>query len=132
METNYRVLQKIYVISKNFYILSKSFTKHVEVKQLSFPWSCSSEYGNHLFLISNDEKGLSLKKSFWKVYHHSKCFGRYYKSFLFSTSINIAKLDSKLENLFTEELKILNKTLIQYMPLFILNCPLQYFKRLVT
>ena len=42
------------------------------------------------------------------------------------------KLDSKSENFFTEELKLLNNTLIQYVHLFILNCTLQYANRLVT
>ena len=56
-------------------MLNKSFTGPFEVKQLPSPRSCSSKDGSHLFFISNDEKGLILKKSFSKVYHHSKCFG---------------------------------------------------------
>ena len=59
-----------------------------EVKQLPFPTSCFYYEENHLFFISNNEKWLSLQTIFWKVYHHSKCSGWYYRSFVFSTTIN--------------------------------------------
>ena len=44
-----------------------------------------------IFFISNNEKWLNLKKNFSKVYHHSKCFGWYYRSNVFSTTITILK-----------------------------------------
>ena len=90
-KTDHRVLQKIYVIWYSFCILGESFARLFKVKQLPFPWSCFSSDKNHLFLISNNEKWLSFKKIFWKVYHHSKCFGQYYRSAVFSTSISIWK-----------------------------------------
>ena len=89
MKRDHRGLQKIYVMWYSFCILGESFAIHFEVNQLPCPRSYSEKYENHLFLISNDEKWSSLKKSFWKIYHHSKCFSRYYRNFVFSTSINI-------------------------------------------
>ena len=91
VEIDDTVLQRIYVIWCRFCILGKSFARPFEVKQLPFPRSCLQKGKNHLFFISNDEKWLSLKKSFWKVYHHSKCFGQYYMSFVFSINITIWK-----------------------------------------
>ena len=87
MGTDDRALQKRYVTWYSFCVLGKSFAWPFEVKGLPFPWSCFFYNENHLFFISNDEKWLSLKKIFWKVYHHSKCLGWYYKSFVFSSSI---------------------------------------------
>ena len=81
------VLQKIYVIWYRFCIVGKSFARPFEVKQLPLPRSHFSEDEKHLFLILNNEKWLSLKKSFWKIYHHSKRLDWYFKSFVFSTSI---------------------------------------------
>ena len=129
IETDLRVLQKIYIILYSFCILSKSFTRPFEVKQLPSPQSCSSKHGNYLLLISNDEKWLSLKKIFWKIYHHSKCFNRYYRSFVSSSSINIQEaLRLKVSSLKNE--KYLSSTLIRSMHLFILNYALQYAKRI--
>ena len=91
METDDTVLQKMYLIWYSFRIVGKSFARPFEVKQLPFSRSCSWKGKNHLIFISNNEKWLSLKKSFWKVYHHSKCFGQYYMSFIFSISITIWK-----------------------------------------
>ena len=88
METDDTVLQKIYLIWYSFCILGKSFARPFEVNQLPFHRSCSLKGKNHLLFISNNEKWLSLKESFWKVYHQSKCSGRYYRSFVFSTGIN--------------------------------------------
>ena len=131
VETDYRVLQKIDVILYSVYILRQSFTRPFEVKQLPSSWSCSSKGGNHLFLITNDEKGLSFKKSFWKVYHDSKCFCRYYTIFFQLLPI-FEKLNSRFKSFFIKELKnTLNNTLVRYMHLFILNYPLQYAKELV-
>ena len=89
METDDRRLHNIYVIWYSFFILGQSFARPFEVKQLPFTPSCSLKDENHLVLILNEEKWLCLKKSLWKVYHHSKCFGRDYRSFNFSTSINM-------------------------------------------
>ena len=44
----------------------------------------------------------------------------------------IRKLDFKFGSFFTEELKILNNNLMQYLHLFIFVYPVQYAKRLVT
>ena len=88
---DHRGLQRIYGIWYSFCILGKGFARTFEVKQLCFPESCFSYSKNHFFWISNNEKWLSLKKFFWKVYHHSKCSGRYSRSFVFSTSITIWK-----------------------------------------
>ena len=51
---------------------------------------------------------------------------------LFQVVSVIKKLDSNFEIFFTEELKIPNNNLIQYLHLFILIYPLQYAKRLAT
>ena len=56
---------------------------------------------------------------------------QYYKIFFHLVSI-FEKLDSKYKSFLTEELKILNNTLIRYVHLFTLNYLLQYAKRLVT
>ena len=89
MKRDRRGLQKIFSISYSFCVLGKRFARRFEVKQLPFLRSCSWKYNNNLSLISNDKKWLSLRKSFWKIYHHSRCFSQYYWSFVFSTSINI-------------------------------------------
>ena len=107
MNTNHRVLQKIYVIWYSFCILGKSFPRRFEVKELPLPWSCSSYDENYLFLIWSHEEWLSLKKSFWKIYHHSKCFSQYYRSFSFFQVVSIfKKLYAWYKSFFTEELKI--------------------------
>ena len=59
-----------------------------------------------------------------KVYHRSKCFGWYYRSFDFQVVSLFEKLDSKFESFFPEELKILNNNLIQYVHVFFLIYPL--------
>ena len=89
IEIDDTVLQRIYVIWDRFCILCKWFVRPFEVKEPSFPGSCFCEDEKHLFLISQNEKRLSLKKSFWKVYHYSKCLCHYYTSFVFSSIINI-------------------------------------------
>ena len=51
----------------------------------------------------------------------------------FQVASIIKKLDNnKFGSFFTEELKILNNNLTQYVYLFILIYPLQYAKRLLT
>ena len=88
IEIDDTLLQRIYWIQYRFCILGKRFARPFEVRGPSFPGSCFSLDEKRLFLISNNEKWLSLKKSFSKVCHHSKCLGWYYKSFVFSTSIS--------------------------------------------
>ena len=129
METDDRVVQKIFVIWDVLCILGKSFGRPFEVKRLPFHWSCFSHEEKHLYFISNNEKWLILNKVFWKLCHHSKCFSQYYKSFDFSTSINYQ--EALLYSFFTEELKILSNNSIQYVYLFILIYLQQYDKRLV-
>ena len=68
---DHRRLQRIYGI---WYSFCKSFARPFEVNQLPFASSCFSWDKYHLFLISNNEKWLTMKKIFWKLYHHSKCF----------------------------------------------------------
>ena len=70
-------LQRIYVIWYSFCILGKIFARPFELKQLPFAGFCFCKDKNYLFLISNGKKWLSLTKSFWEIYHHCKCFGRY-------------------------------------------------------
>ena len=130
MKTDDQALQKIYEIRYSFCILVKSFARPFEIKWLPIPRSCSQKYENHLFMISNDEKWLSLKKIFWKIYHHFQCFSWYYTSFVFSTSTIFNKLGCKFESFFTEELKSLSSSLIRYVHLFILDYTLKYAKRL--
>ena len=62
----YRGIQRIFGSRCSFLILGKNFARLFELKQLPFPGSCSSWGKNYLFLISNGEKWLSLKKGFWK------------------------------------------------------------------
>ena len=78
-------------MSYRFCILIKRFARSFEDSQFPFPGSCFSEDEKHLFLITNNESWLSLKKSFSKACHHSKCFCRYYKSFVFSTCNNFLR-----------------------------------------
>ena len=87
IKRDHKGLQKIYVIWYSFCILGESFARTFEYKQPFFPGSWSSQDENHLFLIWKDEKCLS-SKSFWEICHHSDCFSWYYRSFVFSTSIN--------------------------------------------
>ena len=88
---DHRGLQSIYAILYSFCILGKSFARSFKVKQPPVPWSYFSYDENHLFLNWKNGKWLSLKKSFWKVYLHSKGFGWYCRSFVFTTSITIWK-----------------------------------------
>ena len=67
---------------------------------LSLSGSCSSSDKSNLFLISNNEKWLSLNKYFWEIYHYSKCLARYYSFFLQLVPI-FEKLDSKFKSFFT-------------------------------
>ena len=121
MKTDHRVLQKIYLIWYNFCILRKSFSRQFEVNQLSFRWSSSSQGKIHLFLIWNDEKWLSLKKNFWKIHHHSQSFSQYYRSFVFSTSINIREASFSVQKFLNWRIeKYLKNTLIRYMHLFLI------------
>ena len=105
METDNRVLQKIYVIWYGFCILCKSFPTPFKVKQLPSPWCCFFSDENHLFLISNDEK--------WWVW---KVFARFIT--ILNISVNIIQvlfvqvlsifenLHSKFKSFLIEELKI--------------------------
>ena len=102
METNDRVLQKIYVTWYSFCILGKNFARLFEVKQLLFPWSCFYEEKNHLFWFQTMKNHCVWRKFFEKYIT------------ILSASVNITgvlfvqlvslleKLDSKFEKFFTE------------------------------
>ena len=88
-KADHGVLQKICVMWCSFCILGKSCATPFKVKKFPFPLCYCSWDENNLFFISSIERWLNLKKIFWKVYHYSKCFGRYCRSFVFSTSTTI-------------------------------------------
>ena len=67
VETDHRVLQKIYIILYSFCIQGKSFTRSLEVKQLPSPRFWSSKDRNYLFLISNDENDW-VWKNFFEIF----------------------------------------------------------------
>ena len=125
------MLQKIHIIWYSFCIECKSFARLFEVKELPFPWSCFSEDEKHLLLISNNEKWLSLKKNFWKVYHHPKCFVWYYRTFFFNYYQLLRSVTLSLK-VFHWIIKCTLQHFNMMVDLFILNYPLEYAKRLLT
>ena len=110
IEIDDTVLQKMYVIWYKFITLGKSFARPFEVEQLPFHGSCFSWDERHLFLIWNNERFVTILDVWVDI-----------TRLLFFHPVSvIKKLDSKFESFLTEELKIPNNNLIQYVYLFIL------------
>ena len=133
MKRDHIGLKEMHLTGYSFCVPGESFARTFEYKKLLFARSWFSLDKNHSFLVWNDENWLNLKKSFWKVYHYSKCFCRYYTSFVFFRCYQYLRnfiLSFKVSSL--KNWKYLNNILIRYMHLFILNYPLQYAKRPVT
>ena len=64
METDDRVVQKIYVIWYRFCILGKCFARPFEVKGLPFPLSCFSEDEKYFFWFQTMENDWVWRKFF--------------------------------------------------------------------
>ena len=87
---------------------------------------------NHMFFISNNENYWVWRKFFERFITILNVWADIIRVLFFQLVSIIRNLDSKFRSFFTEELKILNNNLIQYLYLFILIYPLEFAKRLVT
>ena len=88
IEIHDMVLQRLYVIWYRFVSLVKVLLDLLKLSNFLSLDPVFPKTKSICFWFQAVKNDLSLKKIFWKVCHRSKRLGWYYKSFVFSTSIN--------------------------------------------
>ena len=131
METDNRVLQKIYVMEYSFCILGNRFAR-LKLSNFLFLGPVFPKRKIICFLFQTMNSSWVCRKCFQRFITNLKVWADIIKVLFFQLVSITRRLHSKFGSFFTEVLKILNNNLMQYRCLFTAFYPLRYAKRLVA